>query len=91
LNFYLETFHTMVKEVVIQATPQRNMRMVENIQTSLSSADKVIVIAGKSHLFGPDTFPKEKVFLSRKVFKLWRKVLSQQQTSYIILNAPLSI
>lgn len=88
LNFYLETFHTMVKEIVIQATPQRNMRMVENIQTSLSSADKVIVIAGKSHLFGPDTFSEREKLSIKEGIQIMEESLSQQQTSYIILNAP---
>ncbi|KIC75384.1 hypothetical protein DB41_HN00160 [Neochlamydia sp. TUME1] len=88
LNFYLETFYRMVKEITIQATPQRNMKMVENIQTSLSSADKVIVIAGKSHLFGPDTFSERERLSIKEGIQIMEESLSQQQTSYIILNAP---
>ncbi|KIC74522.1 hypothetical protein DB42_BC00170 [Neochlamydia sp. EPS4] len=88
LNLYLRIFHKMVKEIVIQATPQRNMKMVENIQTSLSSADKVIVIAGKSHLFGPDTFSERERLFIKEGIQVVEESLSQQEASYIILKAP---
>ncbi|MBS4165444.1 MULTISPECIES: hypothetical protein [unclassified Neochlamydia] len=88
LKIYLDTFYSMIREITIQPILERNRGMVENIQQSLSSADKIIVIAGKAHLFGSDAFSEtEKVFIKEGI-QMVRESLSQPETPYIILDAP---
>jgi hypothetical protein len=88
LKLYVKTFHEMLREITIQPIPERNREMVENIQQSLSSADKIIVIAGKSHLFGYDAYSEtEKVFIKEGI-QMVKESLSQPETPYIILDAP---
>ncbi|WP_039386169.1 hypothetical protein [Neochlamydia sp. TUME1] len=88
LKLYVKTFHEMLRKITIQPIPERNRGMVENIQQSLSSADKIIVIAGKSHLFDYDTFSEtEKVFIKEGI-QMVKESLSQPETPYIILDAP---